>query len=90
MEKRLKLLYLLRLVRWRSRTTTWWNSVRAKPEKASATSSFSPYAILLTGPTTVANLFYNIATEQHRAGRACGMQWRSTRSPTCRRCRRRS
>jgi ATP-dependent Lon protease len=62
MEKRLKMLYLLRLV---PLTEQNYNLVELGPRetgKSFAYQQLSPYAILLTGPTTVANLFYNIAT----------------------------
>ena len=62
MEKRLKMLYLLRLVPLAEQN---YNLVELGPRetgKSFAYQQLSPYAILLTGPTTVANLFYNIAT----------------------------
>ncbi|MGC8731732.1 MAG: protease Lon-related BREX system protein BrxL [Halothiobacillaceae bacterium] len=62
MEKRLKMLYLMRLVPLAEPN---YNLVELGPRetgKSFAYQQLSPYAILLTGPTTVANLFYNIAT----------------------------
>ena len=62
MEKRLKMLYLLRLVPLAEQN---YNLVELGPRetgKSFAYQQLSPYGILLTGPTTVANLFYNIAT----------------------------
>jgi ATP-dependent Lon protease len=62
MNKRLKLLYLLRLV---PLTEQNYNLVELGPRETGKSFGYqqlSPYAILLTGPTTVANLFYNIAT----------------------------
>ena len=64
MEKRLKMLYLLRLVPLAEQN---FNLVELGPRetgKSFAYQQLSPYAILLTGPTTVANLFYNIATNR--------------------------
>jgi ATP-dependent Lon protease len=62
MAKRLKMLYLLRMVPLAEQN---YNLVELGPRetgKSFAYQQLSPYAILLTGPTTVANLFYNIAT----------------------------
>src|SRR6266704_3564667 len=62
MEKRLKMLHLLRLVPLAEQN---YNLVELGPRETGKTFGYqqlSPYAILLTGPTTVANLFYNIAT----------------------------
>ncbi len=62
MDKRLKMLYLLRLV---PLTEPNYNLVELGPRETGKSFGYqqlSPYAILLTGPTTVANLFYNIAT----------------------------
>lgn len=62
MEKRLKLLYLLRLI---PLTEPNYNLVELGPRETGKSFGYqqlSPYGILLTGPTTVANLFYNIAT----------------------------
>ncbi len=64
MEKRLKLLYLLRLV---PLTEPNYNLIELGPRETGKSFGYqqlSPYAILLTGPTTVANLFYNIATSR--------------------------
>jgi ATP-dependent Lon protease len=62
MDKRVKMLHLLRLVPLAEQN---YNLVELGPRetgKSFAYQQLSPYAILLTGPTTVANLFYNIAT----------------------------
>jgi ATP-dependent Lon protease len=62
MEKRLKMLYLMRLVPLAEQN---YNLVELGPRETGKSFGYqqlSPYAILLTGPTTVANLFYNIAT----------------------------
>ena len=62
MEKRLKLLYLLRLI---PLTEPNYNLVELGPRETGKSFGYqqlSPYGILLTGPTTVANLFYNMAT----------------------------
>ncbi len=64
MEKRLKLLYLLRLVPLAEPN---YNLVELGPRETGKSFGYqqlSPYGILLTGPTTVANLFYNIATNR--------------------------
>ena len=64
MEKRLKLLYLLRLV---PLTEPNYNLMELGPRETGKSFGYqqlSPYGILLTGPTTVANLFYNIATSR--------------------------
>ena len=64
MEKRLKLLYLLRLV---PLTEPNYNLIELGPRETGKSFGYqqlSPYGILLTGPTTVANLFYNIATSR--------------------------
>jgi len=61
-DRRLKLLFLLRLV---PLCEANYNLVELGPRstgKSFAYQELSPYAILLTGPTTVANLFYNIAS----------------------------
>ncbi len=60
--RRLKLLFLARLI---PLCEANYNLVELGPRgtgKSYAFQEISPYAILLTGPTTVANLFYNIAT----------------------------
>lgn len=60
--RRLKLLFLLRLV---PLCETNFNLVELGPRgtgKSYAFQELSPYVILMTGPTTVANLFYNIST----------------------------
>ena len=64
MDQRLKMLYLLRLVPLAEQN---YNLVELGPRetgKSFAYQQLSPYAILLTGPTTVANLFYNMATNK--------------------------
>ena len=61
-DRRLKLLFLLRLVPLCEGN---YNLVELGPRgtgKSFAYQELSPYAILLTGPTTVANLFYNMAS----------------------------
>lgn len=61
-ERRLKLFFLMRLVPLCEQN---YNLVELGPRgtgKSYAYQELSPYTILLTGPTTVANLFYNIAT----------------------------
>lgn len=62
MERRLKMLYLLRLVPLAEQN---YNLVELGPRETGKSFGYqqlSPYGILLTGPTTVANLFYNIAS----------------------------
>ncbi len=64
MSQRLKLLLLVRLVPLVEHN---YNLVELGPRetgKSYAYQQLSPYAILLTGPTTVANLFYNMATNK--------------------------
>lgn len=59
--RRLKLLFLLRLI---PLCETNYNLVELGPRGTGKSYGFqelSPYAILMTGPTTVANLFYNMA-----------------------------
>ncbi len=61
-ERRLKLLFLMRLL---PLCETNYNLVELGPRgtgKSYAYQELSPYVILLTGPTTVANLFYNMAS----------------------------
>ncbi|MGA7497919.1 MAG: protease Lon-related BREX system protein BrxL [Isosphaeraceae bacterium] len=61
-QRRLKLLFLMRLL---PLCETNYNLVELGPRgtgKSYAYQELSPYVILLTGPTTVANLFYNMAT----------------------------
>lgn len=61
-DRRLKLLLLARLI---PLCETNYNLVELGPRgtgKSYAYQELSPYVILLTGPTTVANLFYNMAT----------------------------
>src|SRR5438034_1272269 len=60
--RRLKLLFLVRLLPLCEHN---YNLVELGPRgtgKSYGYQELSPYAILLTGPTTVANLFYNMAT----------------------------
>src|SRR3954451_4741087 len=60
--RRLKLLFLVRLLPLCEHN---YNLVELGPRgtgKSYAYQELSPYVILLTGPTTVANLFYNMAT----------------------------
>jgi ATP-dependent Lon protease len=60
--RRLKLLFLVRLI---PLCETNFNLVELGPRgtgKSYAYQEISPYVILLTGPTTVANLFYNMAS----------------------------
>lgn len=67
MEQRLKLLFLLRLIPLCERN---YNLVELGPRgtgKSFAVQELSPYAALLTGPTTVANLF------GHMSGKIKGM-----------------
>ena len=62
MDKRLKMLFLTRLVPLAEQN---YNLVELGPRETGKSFSYqqlSPYAILLIGPTTVANLFYNIAS----------------------------
>src|SRR6516225_482049 len=61
-QRRLKLLFLVRLLPLCEQN---YNLVELGPRgtgKSYGYQELSPYAILLTGPTTVANLFYNMAT----------------------------
>src|SRR5260370_34627251 len=65
-ERRLKLLFLTRLIPLCEQN---YNLVELGPRgtgKSYAYQELSPYTILLTGPTTVANLFYNMATGKIR------------------------
>jgi ATP-dependent Lon protease len=62
--RRLRLLFLTRLV---PLCEPNYNLVELGPRgtgKSYAFQEISPYAILMTGPTTVANLFYNMATNK--------------------------
>jgi ATP-dependent Lon protease len=64
MDRRLKLNYLMRLV---PLCEANHNLVELGPRatgKSYAYQQLSPYAILMTGPTTVANLFYNMASSR--------------------------
>ena len=61
-ERRVKLLFLIRLLPLCEHN---YNLVELGPRgtgKSYAYQELSPYTILLTGPTTVANLFYNMAS----------------------------
>lgn len=61
-DRRLKLLFLARLIPLCEQN---YNLVELGPRgtgKSYAFQELSPYVILLTGPTTVANLFYNMAS----------------------------
>jgi len=61
-ERRLKLLFLCRLIPLCEQN---YNLIELGPRgtgKSYAFQEISPYVLLLTGPTTVANLFYNIAS----------------------------
>src|SRR4051794_227094 len=61
-ERRLKLLFLIRLL---PLCEANYNLVELGPRgtgKSYAYQELSPYVILMTGPTTVANLFYNMAS----------------------------
>src|SRR3954468_14914358 len=61
-DRRLKLLFLTRLIPLCEHN---YNLIELGPRgtgKSYAYQELSPYTILLTGPTTVANLFYNMAT----------------------------
>jgi len=62
--RRQKLHYLVRLI---PLTENNYNLVELGPRETGKTYGYqelSPYTILLTGPTTVANLFYNMATNK--------------------------
>jgi len=61
-DRRLKMLFLVRMIPLCEHN---YNLVELGPRgtgKSYAYQELSPYAILLTGPTTVANLFYNMAS----------------------------
>jgi len=61
-DRRLKMLFLVRMIPLCEHN---YNLVELGPRgtgKSYAYQELSPYSILLTGPTTVANLFYNMAT----------------------------
>lgn len=63
-ERRVKLLFLVRLLALCEQN---YNLVELGPRgtgKSYAYQELSPYTILLTGPTTVANLFYNMASNK--------------------------
>ena len=87
--RRLKLLFLVRLIPLAERN---YNLVELGPRgtgKSYVVQEISPYAALLTGPTTVANLFGHMSGNRRGWCRS-GTSLASTRSPTSRRCRRRS
>lgn len=63
-DRRLKLLFLARLIPLCEQN---YNLIELGPRgtgKSYAFQELTPYAILMTGPTTVANLFYNIASNK--------------------------
>ena len=63
-DRRLKMLFLIRLIPFCEHN---YNLVELGPRgtgKSYAYQEVSPYAILLTGPTTVANLFYNLSANR--------------------------
>jgi len=63
-DRRLKLIFLMRLIPFCEHN---YNLVELGPRgtgKSYAYQELSPYSILLTGPTTVANLFYNMASSK--------------------------
>jgi ATP-dependent Lon protease len=63
-DRRLKLLLLIRLIPLYEAN---YNMIELGPRgtgKSYGYQELSPYAILLTGPTTVANLFYNMSSNQ--------------------------
>ena len=89
-DRRLKLLFLIRLLPLCEHN---YNLVELGPRgtgKSYAYQELSPYTILLTGPTTVANLFYNMASGKMGLVGHLGRHRPSTRWPTSRRCPRRS
>ena len=64
MERRLRLLYVVRLVPLCEQNYSLIDLGPRETGKSFVYQQLSPYAILLTGPTTVANLFYNMATNR--------------------------
>lgn len=63
-DRRLKMMFLVRMIPLCEHN---YNLVELGPRgtgKSYAYQELSPYTILLTGPTTVANLFYNMATNK--------------------------
>lgn len=61
-DKRLKMIFLTRMIPMVERN---YNLIELGPRgtgKSYAYEELSPYVILMTGPTTVANLFYNMST----------------------------
>ena len=63
-EKRLKLLFLSRLIPLCEERHNFIELGPRGTGKSYAFQELSPYAILMTGPTTVANLFYNMASRR--------------------------
>ena len=81
------MLMLLRLVPF---VEANYNLIELGPRetgKSYAYQQLSPYSILMTGPTTVANLFFNTAKS---AWWDCGTPSRSMRLRTWRKCPRKS
>ena len=90
MSRRLKLLFLVRLIPLAERN---YNLVELGPRgtgKSYVVQEVSPYSALLTGGTTVANLFGHMSGPPEGHGPDLGRRRLSTRSRTSRRCRRRS
>jgi ATP-dependent Lon protease len=86
-DRRVKLLFLVRLIPLCEQN---YNLVELGPRgtgKSYAYQELSPYTILLTGPTTVANLFYNMASG--KMGLVGIWALPSTRLPTCKKCQKR-
>ena len=67
MERRTKLFYCLRLIQLCERNYNYVDLGPPSTGKTNAVQALSPYAALLTGPTTVANMF------GHMSGRRKGM-----------------
>ena len=75
MERRLKLLFLTRLIPLCDRN---YNLVELGPRgtgKSYAIQELSPYTALLTGPTTVANLFGHMTGQAEGHGDDLGCHW---------------
>ena len=90
MERRLKLLFLTRLIPLCERN---YNLVELGPRgtgKSYAIQELSPYTALLTGPTTVANLFGHMTGKQKGMVMNLGMLSASMKLPTSKKCPRRS
>jgi ATP-dependent Lon protease len=88
-DRRLKLLFLARLIPLCEQN---YNLIELGPRgtgKSYAYQELSPYVILLTGPTTVANLFYNMASGKWGSW-VFGMRWPLTKLQTSRKCPRKS